>query len=190
MVLNALPIPWTAATIELFFGFPYVLLLWSTGLRKTPKVPFTRASLIPSPALAASVRLPPPGVRRFRSIAAVTPFVTPSPVPASSPRAAAASSPRRSREQRKLTAPPLFSPSSVVREQRQRCSRELRERCPRERAAAAAARKLSLGNIKTLSSQGFFLAATHVAGVISFGAGAISFTHILKVRQLLFSLLN
>lgn len=78
-VLNALPIPWTAATIELFFGFPYVALLWSTGLRKTPK--------------------------------------------------------------------------------------------------------LSIDNIKTLSSSAFFLAATHVAGVISFGAGAISFTHILKATE-------
>jgi len=78
-VLNALPIPWTAATIELFFGFPYVALLWSTGLRKTPK--------------------------------------------------------------------------------------------------------LSMDNYNTLSSSAFFLAATHVAGVISFGAGAISFTHILKATE-------
>jgi hypothetical protein len=37
-VLNALPIPWTAATVELFFGFPYVALLWTTGLRKKPKL--------------------------------------------------------------------------------------------------------------------------------------------------------
>jgi solute carrier family 35 protein E1 len=78
-VLNALPIPWTAATVELFFGFPYVALLWTTGLRKAPK--------------------------------------------------------------------------------------------------------LSMGNIKTLSSSAFFLAATHVLGVISFGAGAISFTHILKATE-------
>lgn len=78
-VLNALPIPWTAATVELFFGFPYVALLWLSGLRKTPK--------------------------------------------------------------------------------------------------------LSKDNVKTLSSQAFFLAATHVAGVISFGAGAISFTHILKATE-------
>mmetsp|Transcript_4777 Transcript_4777/g.10083 ORF Transcript_4777/g.10083 Transcript_4777/m.10083 type:complete len:420 (+) Transcript_4777:76-1335(+) len=78
-VLNALPIPWTAATIELFFGFPYVAFLWTTGLRKTPK--------------------------------------------------------------------------------------------------------LSVDNVKTLSSQAFLLAATHVAGVISFGAGAISFTHILKATE-------
>lgn len=78
-VLNALPIPWTAATIELFFGFPYVAFLWTTGLRKTPK--------------------------------------------------------------------------------------------------------LSFDNVKTLSSQAFLLAATHVAGVISFGAGAISFTHILKATE-------
>jgi len=74
-VLNALPIPWTAATVELFFGFPYVAFLWTTGLRKTPK--------------------------------------------------------------------------------------------------------LSKDDLKKLSSQAFFLAATHVAGVISFSAGAISFTHIL-----------
>lgn len=78
-VLNALPVPWTAATVELFFGFPYVALLWGTGLRKAPQ--------------------------------------------------------------------------------------------------------LSLANVKTLSSQAFFLAATHVAGVISFGAGAISFTHILKATE-------
>jgi solute carrier family 35 protein E1 len=84
-VLNALPIPWTAATVELFFGFPYVALLWSTGMRKKPK--------------------------------------------------------------------------------------------------------LSFDNIKTLSSQAFFLAATHVAGVISFGAGAISFTHILKATEPVWSAL-
>jgi solute carrier family 35 protein E1 len=84
-VLNALPIPWTAATVELFFGFPYVALLWTTGMRKKPK--------------------------------------------------------------------------------------------------------LSLDNIKTLSSQAFFLAATHVAGVVSFGAGAISFTHILKATEPVWSAL-
>lgn len=84
-VLNALPVPWTAATVELFFGFPYVAMLWLTGLRKSPK--------------------------------------------------------------------------------------------------------LSVDNVKTLSSQAFFLAATHVAGVISFGAGAISFTHILKATEPVWSAL-
>ena len=84
-VLNALPIPWTAATVELFFGFPYVALLWMTRLRKTPK--------------------------------------------------------------------------------------------------------LSWNNIYTLSSQAFFLAATHVLGVISFGAGAISFTHIVKATEPVWSAL-
>jgi solute carrier family 35 protein E1 len=84
-VLNALPIPWTAATVELFFGFPYVALLWTTRMRKAPR--------------------------------------------------------------------------------------------------------LSLDNIKTLSSQAFFLAATHVGGVISFGAGAISFTHILKATEPVWSAL-
>ena len=77
LVLTALPIPWTSATIELFFGLPYVGMLWLTGLRKKPK--------------------------------------------------------------------------------------------------------LSLDNIKTLAPSAFFLSATHVGGVISFGAGAISFTHVLKV---------
>jgi len=43
--------------------------------------------------------------------------------------------------------------------------------------------KLSMGDINKLSSQAFFLAATHVLGVISFGAGAISFTHILKATE-------
>jgi len=84
-VLNALPIPWTAATVELFFGFPYVAFLWTTGLRKTPK--------------------------------------------------------------------------------------------------------LSGDDLKKLSSQAFFLAATHVAGVISFSAGAISFTHILKATEPVWSAL-
>lgn len=79
LVLTALPIPWTSATIELFFGLPYVGFLWLTGLRKKPK--------------------------------------------------------------------------------------------------------LSLENIKTLSPAAFFLAATHVGGVISFGAGAISFTHVLKATE-------
>ena len=84
-VLNALPIPWTAATVELFFGFPYVAFLWITGLRKRPK--------------------------------------------------------------------------------------------------------LSTSDVKKLSSQAFFLAATHVAGVISFSAGAISFTHILKATEPVWSAL-
>lgn len=79
LVLTALPIPWTSATIELFFGLPYVGMLWLTRLRKTPK--------------------------------------------------------------------------------------------------------LSIDNIKTLAPSAFFLAATHVGGVISFGAGAISFTHVLKATE-------
>merc|ERR1719247_62198 len=36
--LNALAIPYTMALLQLFAGIPYVLLLWSTGLRKTPKL--------------------------------------------------------------------------------------------------------------------------------------------------------
>lgn len=79
LVLTALPIPWTSATIELFFGLPYVGMLWLTGLRKKPK--------------------------------------------------------------------------------------------------------LSMDNIKTLAPSAFFLSATHVGGVISFGAGAISFTHVLKATE-------
>eukprot|EP00614_Pseudopedinella_elastica_P029696 CAMPEP_0172616856 /NCGR_PEP_ID=MMETSP1068-20121228/68276_1 /TAXON_ID=35684 /ORGANISM="Pseudopedinella elastica, Strain CCMP716" /LENGTH=390 /DNA_ID=CAMNT_0013422447 /DNA_START=71 /DNA_END=1243 /DNA_ORIENTATION=- len=79
LVLNALPIPWTAATLELFFGLPLVIILWGSGLRKAPK--------------------------------------------------------------------------------------------------------LSVDNVKTLASQAFFLMSTHVLGVISFGAGAISFTHILKATE-------
>jgi solute carrier family 35 protein E1 len=78
-VLNALPLPWTTAAAELFFGFPYVALLWTTGLRKRPK--------------------------------------------------------------------------------------------------------LSLDNVKTLTSKSFFLGVTHVLGVISFGVSAISLTHILKATE-------
>lgn len=34
LVLTAFPMPWTAATWELFFGFPYVFFLWTTGERR------------------------------------------------------------------------------------------------------------------------------------------------------------
>jgi solute carrier family 35 protein E1 len=35
--LNALPMPWTMALLQLFVGIPYVSVLWLTGLRKAPK---------------------------------------------------------------------------------------------------------------------------------------------------------
>jgi len=85
LVLTAFPMPWTAATWELFFGFPYVFLLWSSGLRKTPK--------------------------------------------------------------------------------------------------------LSMQSIKLLAPSGVLLAMTHVGGVISFGLGAISFTHVLKATEPVWSAL-
>ena len=85
MVLNALPIPWTSATLELFFGLPYVGFLWASQLRTAPG--------------------------------------------------------------------------------------------------------LSKDNVLKLVPPAFFLACTHVAGVISFGAGAISFTHILKATEPVWSAL-
>ncbi len=36
--LNALPLPWTVATLQLFAGIPYVALLWLTGARVAPKL--------------------------------------------------------------------------------------------------------------------------------------------------------
>merc|ERR1719331_252445 len=36
--LNALPIPYTMAALQLLVGIPYVAVLWATGLRKTPKL--------------------------------------------------------------------------------------------------------------------------------------------------------
>jgi solute carrier family 35 protein E1 len=36
--LNALPIPYTMAALQLFVGIPYCFLLWMTGLRKAPKL--------------------------------------------------------------------------------------------------------------------------------------------------------
>jgi len=36
--LNALPIPYTMAALQLFVGIPYVAVLWATGLRKAPKL--------------------------------------------------------------------------------------------------------------------------------------------------------
>jgi len=85
LVLTAFPMPWTAATWELFFGFPYVFLLWTSGLRKAPK--------------------------------------------------------------------------------------------------------LSWESIKLLAPSGVLLAGTHVGGVISFGLGAISFTHVLKATEPVWSAL-
>jgi len=36
--LNALPIPYTMASLQLAVGIPYVAALWATGLRKAPKL--------------------------------------------------------------------------------------------------------------------------------------------------------
>jgi len=36
--LNALPIPYTMAALQLFVGIPYCFALWATGLRKAPKL--------------------------------------------------------------------------------------------------------------------------------------------------------
>jgi len=36
--LNALPLPWTMALLQLFVGIPYCFALWATGLRKSPKL--------------------------------------------------------------------------------------------------------------------------------------------------------
>ncbi|KAJ1457833.1 triose-phosphate transporter family-domain-containing protein [Pelagophyceae sp. CCMP2097] len=36
--LNAMPLPWTIATIQMAVGIPYVFTLWATGLRKAPKL--------------------------------------------------------------------------------------------------------------------------------------------------------
>merc|ERR1711988_1471165 len=79
LVLTAFYMPWTAATWELFFGFPYAFFLWTTKLRKAPK--------------------------------------------------------------------------------------------------------LTWESIRLLAPSGFLLAGTHVGGVISFGLGAISFTHVLKATE-------
>jgi hypothetical protein len=49
-VLSALPIPLTAAAVELLLGFPYVALLWTTGLRKRPKLSLDNAKTLCSQA--------------------------------------------------------------------------------------------------------------------------------------------
>ena len=36
--LNSLPIPYTIAALQLFVGIPYCFALWTTGLRKAPKL--------------------------------------------------------------------------------------------------------------------------------------------------------
>merc|ERR1719201_457057 len=58
LVLTAFPMPWTAATWELFFGFPYVFVLWSSGLRKAPKLTFESIKLLaPSGVLLAGTHV-------------------------------------------------------------------------------------------------------------------------------------
>lgn len=58
LVLTAFPMPWTAATWELFFGFPYVFFLWTTGLRKRPKLSLKSAALLaPSGVLLAGTHV-------------------------------------------------------------------------------------------------------------------------------------
>lgn len=58
LVLTAFPMPWTAATWELFFGFPYVFFLWTTGLRKAPKLTFNSIKLLaPSGVLLAGTHV-------------------------------------------------------------------------------------------------------------------------------------
>lgn len=49
-VLNALPVPWTAAAVQLCIGFPYLALLWTTGLRKRPKLSVDNAKTLCSQA--------------------------------------------------------------------------------------------------------------------------------------------
>tara|TARA_B100000787_G_C15942161_1_gene185401 strand:- start:200 stop:445 length:246 start_codon:yes stop_codon:yes gene_type:complete len=52
-------VPWTAATWELFFGFPYVFILWTSGLRKTPKLSWKSIKLLaPSGILLAGTLHP------------------------------------------------------------------------------------------------------------------------------------
>jgi len=58
LVLTAFPMPWTAATWELFFGFPYVFFLWTTGLRKAPKLTWNSVKLLaPSGVLLAGTHV-------------------------------------------------------------------------------------------------------------------------------------
>merc|ERR1719201_51100 len=58
LVLTAFPMPWTAATWELFFGFPYVFILWTSGIRKAPKLSFESVKLLaPSGVLLAGTHV-------------------------------------------------------------------------------------------------------------------------------------
>ena len=49
--LNALPIPYTMAALQLFVGIPYCLLLWTSGLRKTPKLSMANVRTLAPTAL-------------------------------------------------------------------------------------------------------------------------------------------
>jgi solute carrier family 35 protein E1 len=37
-LLNAIPLPWTVAMLQIVMGIPYVMALWAVGIRKAPKL--------------------------------------------------------------------------------------------------------------------------------------------------------
>lgn len=49
--LNAVPLPWTLATIQLFAGLPCVFVLWGLGARKKPKLSFENVKTLTPSAL-------------------------------------------------------------------------------------------------------------------------------------------
>ena len=127
MVLNALPIPWTSATIELFFGLPYVGLLWASGLRKAPRLSAANVRTLCPSAFFLACTPASCGGDGFREIdfdrehdAQLVPTrpVGARTSPASSP-SAPAPSPSRTSSRRRSPSGPRSSPRSSSA----RCSR-------------------------------------------------------------------
>jgi len=47
-LLNAVPLPWTVAMVQIVMGIPYAMALWGVGARKTPKLSFSEVkTLVP-----------------------------------------------------------------------------------------------------------------------------------------------
>jgi solute carrier family 35 protein E1 len=127
-------VPWTAATWELFFGFPYVFILWTSGLRKTPKLSWKSIKLLaPSGILLAGTR-------------ALPTCMAP------------------------LTMATLYYGYAY-------CG------CTHYGYTHHGYTHYGYTHYGTL------LTGTHVGGVISFGLGAISFTHVLKATEPVWSAL-
>jgi solute carrier family 35 protein E1 len=45
-LLNAVPLPWTVAMVQIVMGIPYAVALWGVGVRPTPKLSFSEVKTL------------------------------------------------------------------------------------------------------------------------------------------------